>query len=249
MRQTLLRAAVIIVGAAAAVVFAVAAPAAAHVTVSSTDAVQGGDAVVAFHVPDEEDTATTVKVEVNLPTDTPIGSVAVRPLQGWTATTQTTKLTTPVTTDDGPVSTVVSKVTFTATGDAAIKFGQYQDFELSLGPLPQTNQLIFKVLQYYSDANIVRWIDLPNPGGAEPEHPAPVLKLAKAADTPLAAAPSGGSSSDTGLATVALVVAIVALIGVAGMFVLLRRPDILGRRPPTAPAQKRRQTPTSKSSR
>ena len=47
--------------------------------------------------------------------------------------------------------------------------------------------MIFKALQTYSDGEISRWIDEPVEGGEEPEHPAPVLKLAKAAD---AAAPA-----------------------------------------------------------
>jgi hypothetical protein len=61
-----------------------------------------------------------------------------------------------------------------------IKPHEFQEFDVSLGPLPQTNQLVFKALQTYSDSDVVRWIDEPA-GGAEPEHPAPTLKLAKAA--------------------------------------------------------------------
>jgi uncharacterized protein YcnI len=252
MRRQLGRAGVV-VGAAAVVILTVAGPAAAHVTVTSSNAVQGGDAVVAFHVPDEEDTATTVKVEVNLPTDTPIGSVAVRPLAGWTATTQTTKLATPVTTDDGPVSTVVSKITWTAGTGAAITFGQYQDFEVSLGSLPNTGQLVFKTLQYYSDGTIVRWIDLPNPGGPEPEHPAPVLTLAKPASSSAAApATSSGSGSGSGLTTVALVLSALSLIGTATIAVLLyRAPGVfgLGSAPAAATTRPGRPAPPSKARR
>jgi hypothetical protein len=54
------------------------------------------------------------------------------------------------------------------------------------GPLPKNvNQLEFKASQTYSDGEVVQWIEPTVKGGAEPEHPAPVLKLGKA---------SGGSS-------------------------------------------------------
>jgi Domain of unkown function (DUF1775) len=49
------------------------------------------------------------------------------------------------------------------------------------GPLPtNVGQLEFKALQTYSDGDVVQWIEPTVKGGAEPEHPAPVLKLTKA---------------------------------------------------------------------
>jgi Domain of unkown function (DUF1775) len=38
----------------------------------------------------------------------------------------------------------------------------------------------FKALQTYSDGDVVQKIEPTMKGGAEPEHPAPVLKLTKA---------------------------------------------------------------------
>jgi Domain of unkown function (DUF1775) len=38
----------------------------------------------------------------------------------------------------------------------------------------------FKALQTYSDGDVVQWIEPTVKGGAEPEHPPPVLKLTKA---------------------------------------------------------------------
>jgi hypothetical protein len=37
--------------------------------------------------------------------------------------------------------------------------------------------MVFKTLQHYSDGEVVRWIQEPQPNAAEPERPAPVLKL------------------------------------------------------------------------
>src|SRR5690349_3569519 len=144
-----MRAGVII--AVAAVGALVAGPASAHVVVQPTEASQGGYVTLTFLVPNETDSADTVKVEVNLPTDTPIASVATKPLAGWTVETQTSKLLKPVKTDDGEVTDAISKITWTAGAGSGIKPGQFQEFEISAGPMPETNQVIFKTLQTYSD--------------------------------------------------------------------------------------------------
>jgi periplasmic copper chaperone A len=168
-----------------------AGTASAHVTVSPSTAVTGGDVRIAFRVPTESDTASTVKVEVQMPTDKPIPSVAVEPVPGWTVTTDTTKLATPVKTDDGDTITdAVSKITWTASAAGAVKPGQFQEFPVALESLPDTDKLVFKTLQTYSDGTVVRWIDDTVAGQPEPEHPAPVLTLAKGGDTAPVAVPS-----------------------------------------------------------
>ena len=191
MRRTNLVRAGVALGGAVMAVFAFAAPASAHVTVNPNTATQGGYTKVTFRVPDEKDTANTVKLEVTLPEDTPIASVSVKPLPGWTVVPQTTKLKTPIKSDDGDVTEAVTKITWTADPSGVIKPGQFQEFDVSLGPLPKVNQIVFKALQYYSDGDIVRWIEEPSAGAAEPEHPAPTLKL-----TAANAAPAGGADGD-----------------------------------------------------
>lgn len=159
-----------------------AGPAWAHVTVNPKEATQGGYAKLAFRVPNEKDSGSTVKLEVYLPTDAPIASVSVKPVAGWTAKTETAKLASPVKTERGELTEAVSKITWTAANaTTAIAPGQFQEFEISAGPLPEVDQIVFKALQTYSDGEVVRWIEEPA-GGTEPDHPAPVLKLTRAAD-------------------------------------------------------------------
>jgi periplasmic copper chaperone A len=206
MRRTFLRGLAVAIGAAATVLV-VAGPAAAHVTVNPSNATQGGYTKVAFRVPNEKSNAQTVKLEVSLPTDAPIASVSLKPMAGWTGVTEKTKLATPVKTDDGDeITEAVSKITWTAAEGSAIQSGQFQEFEVSLGPLPEVDQVVFKALQTYSDGDVVRWIEVPEAGGPEGEHPAPVLKLAKAtghdahADTTdVAAISEDGSGNGAGL--------------------------------------------------
>ncbi|WP_444950148.1 YcnI family copper-binding membrane protein [Micromonospora ureilytica] len=179
-RRTASAAAALAFTAAATAVFGFAGSASAHVTVNPKEAAQGGYARVAFRVPNESDTASTTKLEVVLPENAPVGSVSTMPVPGWTVTTEKRKVDPPIEVHGSQLTEAVSKITWTASGDAAVKPGQFQEFPVSLGPLPQVDSMVFKTLQTYSDGNISRWIDEPAPG-TEPEHPAPVLTLAAAA--------------------------------------------------------------------
>ncbi|MCX5215882.1 YcnI family protein [Kitasatospora sp. NBC_00240] len=225
---------------AGSVVLASAVPALAHVTVQPGTAAQGAYTAIAFHIPDERDTASTTKLEVTLPTTThPVASVATQPLPGWTATVEKTKLYTLLKTDDGDETTeAVSKITWTADATAKIAPGQFQEFKISLGPLPtDTDKLVFKVLQTYDDGTVVRWIEDSKAGQPEPQHPAPTLTLTKAAASDAAvvtAAPAATmathamtaatASSDSTTRTLAIVGIVVGVLGVAvGAYGLRRR--------------------------
>jgi uncharacterized protein YcnI len=200
-------------------VISIAGPASAHVTVNPRDAAQGDYTRVAFRVPNETEKANTTKLEVQLPTDHPIASVSLMAVPGWTAETQKKKLDTPIKSDDGEITEAVSVITWTAGADAAIKPGQFQEFPVSLGPLPKVDNLTFKALQTYDDGNVVRWIDEAS-GSTEPEHPAPVLKLTVATDpgaaspTPVASAGRTDPSDDSsrGLALAGLVAGVLGLL-------------------------------------
>lgn len=178
---------------AAGGVLLVAGPASAHVTVQPGQAAAGAaDQVFSFRVPNESDTASTVKVDVFFPTDHPIASALVSPVAGWTSEVKTAKLTTPIQTDDGPVTEAVSEIVWTS---GKIAPGQYQDFTVDFGQLPKdAKQLVFKTLQTYSDGSVVRWIDAPAAsGGAEPQHPAPTLNLSASGTGSTDAAPTGNA--------------------------------------------------------
>lgn len=203
--RTMVRAALVALGAGLVGPFALAAPAWAHVAIKPDTAPQGGVARLAFHVPTESDTASTTRVEVFLPENAPVPSASTTPVPGWTVTVERRKLDNPIEVAGAQVSEVVSKIIWTAGTGAGIKPKQSKEFPVSLGPLPMVNQMIFKVLQRYSDGTVVRWIDEPMAGGAEPEHAAPVLKLTPGRATPSATAtpPATVTPSVTGQPTAA----------------------------------------------
>jgi len=215
MTRSLLKRSATVAAAVAVLTLALAAPASAHVTVNPNTATQGGYAKVTFRVPNETDATDTTKVEVNLPTTTPFGSVSLKPLPGWTAVAEKSTLATPVTVHGNQITEAVSKITWTAAAGAAIKPGQFQEFDVSLGPLPEVDQVVFKALQTYSDGTIVRWIDEPATDGTEPEHPAPVLKLMPAAAATTSTVTAAAPAEDTGNGTPFGIAGIV--LGLAGL--------------------------------
>lgn len=165
--------------AAAALVLAVAGPASAHVHVDGP-VTAGGYGVLTFRVPTESDTASTVKLAVTFPKDTPIISVSTQPKAGWTAEVATDKLAKPEKDDDGnTIDTYVSSVTWTAAAGAGIKPGEFDTFAVSVGPIPDVKELTLPAVQTYSDGSVVNWTEIQQ-GSTEPEHPAPSLAVAAA---------------------------------------------------------------------
>jgi uncharacterized protein YcnI len=198
-------------------VFSFAAPASAHVTVDPKDAVQGSYARLAFRVPTESDTASTVKLEVVLPEDAPVASVSTMPVPGWTVTVERRPVNPPLEVHGAQVTEAVSKITWTATGDAGIKPGEFLEFPVSMGPLPATDQMVFKALQTYSNGMVVRWIEEPPADGSEVESPAPVLKLTPAAGDAEATPSASDRTSAEGIGGWAYAAVIGLVAGVAGL--------------------------------
>ncbi|HEY2834808.1 MAG TPA: YcnI family protein [Sporichthyaceae bacterium] len=144
------------VSGAAALVLAAAGGAAAHVTVHSADAKPGGSGTLIFQVPNEEANASTTKIEIDLPTDTPLSDVSATAPSGWKADVTSTSI-------------VFSGGQITGDND--------EEFPVRVGKLPSSGTVVFKALQTYSDGNVVRWIEQAAPGAPEPAHPAPTLDL------------------------------------------------------------------------
>ncbi|UOB11737.1 YcnI family protein [Streptomyces sp. HP-A2021] len=224
-------------GAAAGVtVLALSVPAFAHVSVQPEGAAaKGGYAVVDFKVPNERDNASTTKLEVTFPTDHPLASVMPEPMPGWKIDVTKSKLDKPLELHGEKISEAVTKVTWTADGKG-IEPGYFEKFPLSIGQLPEdTDQLVFKALQTYSNKEVVRWIEVPQEGQEEPDNPAPVLELSAASEDghhassgdeasdaksaeKASADTSADSTSSSGTDTTARVLGIVGIVvGAAGV--------------------------------
>ena len=219
--------------AAAAMLTVGLGAASAHVTVSSADAAPGGYGKLTFRVPNESDTASTVSLRIQIPTDPPITSLRAQPVPGWSVAMTRAELDPPVESDGDQITSAVSVVEFTADGGGGVAPGEFQEFALSGGPFPDADALTFNVVQVYSDGSEAAWIEPTVEGQPEPQYPAPVLSLTSDTTTagdahggsatatgtePVSAASSTSSDGGSGTATVALVLAVLGLVaGLGGL--------------------------------
>ncbi len=158
-----------------ALLFAMATPASAHVSVNPNKAAKGSRTKVAFRVPNERPDAQTVRFEVSIPADPPIQTVRTRPVPGWRATVEKSKLAQPLRVDDREITEVVTRIVWEG---GSLKEGEFEDFEVSLGPLPTTtDKIVFKAIQTLSNGEQSRFDEVATPENKDPEHPAPVLSL------------------------------------------------------------------------
>ncbi len=183
----------VLLAAGAGLLLAVVTPlaASAHVTVAPNSAAAGSWTLLNVKVPNESATAVTNKVELSLPTDTPILNVSYVPVTGWTTKLVQETLPTPVKIGENTITEAVTKVVWTASPGFEISAGQLQVFPLSLGPIPDTGKLVMPAEQTYSDGTVVSWSETSETA----EHPAPVLYVNDA--------PTGGHSQPAAASTTA----------------------------------------------
>jgi hypothetical protein len=143
---------------------ALAAPAWAHVSVGADPAQPGVANVVEFRAAAESKTAGITKLEIVADPAIPADLVTlVEGPTGWKVGTG-------------------SSGGFALEGPT-LPVGQDADVKVRVTSLPAAPQIVFKVLESYSDGKIDRWIELAGPDGKEPESPAPILKLGAGVQT------------------------------------------------------------------
>jgi len=219
--------------------FALLVPAAAqaHVSLHPNEVPTGSFATLDIRVPNEMESTNTVKLAVQVPPG--FLDISTEYMPGWASKVLTSKLAKPVQTDDGEVTEQVREIVWTGDGkQGLIPPGQFLNFPISTEiPGKAGEELTFKVLQYYDNGEVVRWI-----GGPSSEEPAPKIDVTAeggvlqdvagsetAPPSPSAASSQGGettsssSSGDSaskGLGIAALVVGALGLI--AGGTALIR---------------------------
>jgi uncharacterized protein YcnI len=184
---------VIVAGATAvAATGLLAAPAAAHVTIDPPSVPKGGSAHLSFLVPNESAGARTNRVQLYFPpAPDAIPGVSVEALEGWHFAIRKQRLSSPIVTDDGSISEVVSSITWTANNaSTAIGPDEFVAFSITADGLPDdADEVVFRVVQSYTDGTSVRWVDPVSDTGPEAQHPTPILAL------------TDGTSPDDGAAT------------------------------------------------
>lgn len=208
--------------------------ASADVTVTPSTAVQGAYTKLTFLVPNESESASTVKLRVSFPTTTPLASVRVKRQEGWTADVVKTKLRSPNDPCDCAVTPTVTSITWTADRAAAVGPGEFAEFDVFVGPLPTKSTLAFPAVQSYDDGQVDRWTTRAR-SGVQPANPVPMLTLVPApagAAAGVAGQPAGADAPTTTQASwngtarwvgmAGLAVGLVAVLA-AGLMALRRR--------------------------
>src|SRR5262245_14590988 len=104
--RTTLRRLGVVLGAGLLTSVALTGVAFAHVEITPDSVPGGEDAEIAFRVPTESDSASTVKVKILMPKNHPIPGVATTNIPGWTVATKTRKLSKPIDLEGEKVDTV-----------------------------------------------------------------------------------------------------------------------------------------------
>ncbi|HST55651.1 MAG TPA: YcnI family protein [Solirubrobacteraceae bacterium] len=145
----------------------------AHVSVHPNTIPAGAFVELHVRVPSEEQGAYVSKVDVLLPRGFVSADYAGVP--GWSVRVTNSKLATPVQSDDGPIDTELSRITWTWTGPTdRVEEGQFVDFPLAVAiPADDTGRsLAFKTVQTYSNGTVAHWIGAPSA-----EQPAPTINV------------------------------------------------------------------------
>lgn len=203
---------------AAAVVFPAAA--AAHVTIQPGEWEPGAFATLAVRVPNERDDAETTSVTVQFPEE--ILTARFKPHPLCEREVQMEELAEPV--ED--ITERIVSVTWTC--DPAIPADGFDEFGISLRvpeDAAEGDELLFPTQQVYSSGEEVGWVD-PDPDGDSPAPRITVVAPEEEAEEPAATteeeaavpAVSTGGGDDDGMATVAIILAIVGLA--AGLIAL-----------------------------
>jgi uncharacterized protein YcnI len=243
-----------------------AAPALADVTMTPGQAVQGDSAKLTFRVTEDRAPAYTTKVELLMPESAPVAETYPMSDPEWAPRMTMRKVDQTLGgIHHGQVTEVVASIVWTRSGAPAANGGG-ADLVVSLGPMPQTDQMTFGVVQTYSDGHVTNWNQPPSAELPRPEFPAPVLTLAPpaapparasaagtGADAPDDAAPDGaapdGDDSGQGLGPLAagLTIGLLCGLAVAG-WLYLRRPRVAaetgGSEPDSQPGTEAAPTPS-----
>jgi hypothetical protein len=207
-------------------VLALAAPALAHVEVSADKTTAGAtDVTLKFNGEAENPGGGIQSERVVLPTGIAPSSVTlVKAPAGWKFT------------QNGDGFTVAGK---------ALKVGTDAVWSVKITKLPDGRKTLdFKTLETYGNGDVSRWIEIQQPGQAEPDNPAPQLKLTggSATTSPSAAtsestatpgptattqpAASDNAASDSGSSKWWIwLIVIVVLVAAGALYALRRRKD------------------------
>lgn len=170
--------------------------AAADVGVAASWAAAGArNETITFRVTNDDPAVPTTRLAVFLPTVRPMIGVVPTAPTGWTPVLSTAVPSTPIVTEDGPVTEIVTAI---AWEGGTIEGSDYAVFPIDVDRLPEgAGPLRFRVLQTFVDGTTVEWSDIVPSGKPPPAHPSLVVPYAGVNALP-PAPPDGGDHHGSG---------------------------------------------------
>src|SRR5438067_7302002 len=132
---------------------ALAPPALARVDILPDQAAGGDTETFAFRFANEQTDTASTRLELDFPQDPPIAFVQVDPVPGWTATITPRPLNPPAKVDGHVVSQVAASIVLQG---GSIPPHQFEQFMITMGPLPKDGRLVFSSVQTFANGSVER---------------------------------------------------------------------------------------------
>ena len=212
-----------------------AQPAAADVKLVPDTGVQGYAAEIGFQVTEDRAPAYTTQIQIVMPDVDPIAEVYPLSNDTWGPKIDYKNVPTALPGLHGAASDqVVTRITWIRFGKPAgpLTTSTVNEVRLSLGPLPQSDNVRFLIVQTYSDGVVKRWVNpvmtLTRPAGqtAQPTDQAQAPLHGHGATIPGVAAPAAAPSEPSGGhlgVVIGVLVALVAGVAIGGAVVAAGR--------------------------
>ena len=162
---------VLVAFATGAVVVALAVPASAHVTVQPNEAIAESFSKFVVRVPNEQDDASTVKIQVELP---PLAFTRFQDVAGWERKVKTVKFDEPLEAFGSEITEGVGTVTWSG---GEIEPGEFAEFPFSAAMPAGEEALKFPAIQTYDNGDVVEWT-----GPEDADEPAGVVSTVEFGD-------------------------------------------------------------------
>ncbi|PWW53710.1 DUF1775 domain-containing protein [Actinokineospora spheciospongiae] len=164
---------------------ALSSPATAQVSIVPDRADGGGTRTFAFRLANERTDTKSTRLELVFPATPPVPYVKVASAPGWTATIRPRPLDPPIEADGKVIREVVGALVFEG---GAIGPRQFEQFLVTMGPLPAEGRLLLGATQTFANGAVSRW--------DQNTAPAPVINFgagsgAGGGAAPAAVAPAG----------------------------------------------------------
>jgi uncharacterized protein YcnI len=164
-----------LIAAAAAAALAVVGTAAAHVGTTPSEAPAGQTSIIGFAIGHGCEGSPTTSVSIRIPAG--VTSARPRPKAGWRISIVRGKLPEPV--KDFAGNTVTRGVLSVTWSGGRLPDAQFDTFDLRLGMPNRPGKTLYFPTVQRCVRGVYRWTQIPKAGQAEPEEPAPGVKLVK----------------------------------------------------------------------